>query len=441
MKICVLGTGYVGLVAGTCFAETGNHVICVDLDQKKIDKLNKGQLPIYEPGLDELVSRNTREGRLRFTTEAPRSIAASDIIFIAVGTPSSTDGSADLAMFLKAAETIAENMNGHKIIVNKSTVPVGTADKVRKVISSKTSQSFDVVSNPEFLKEGAAIDDFLKPDRVVIGCANESTYKVMAELYAPFVRQGNPIIWMSNVSAEMTKYAANAFLATKISFMNNIARLCEAVGADVESVRKGITTDQRIGRHFLYAGVGYGGSCFPKDVKALVKTGRDYGVDMEIVSAAESVNEQQKEVLFKKVKKHFGDLNGKVFALWGLAFKPNTDDMREAPSLIVIEKLIGAGASVQAYDPVASEEARHALAAMIKDPKLLERISFKKNAYGATEGADALLLLTEWSEFRAPDFERLKSSLKSPMLFDGRNIYDPTRLREKGFTYYSIGRP
>jgi UDPglucose 6-dehydrogenase len=436
-----MGTGYVGLVAGTCFAETGNDVICVDVLKEKVEKLNRGELPIYEPGLDVLVARNAKEGRLKFTTDAPAAIKASDIIFIAVGTPSSTDGSADLAMFLKAAETIGENMNGPKIIVNKSTVPVGTAAKVEKVIKGKTSQPFDVVSNPEFLKEGAAIDDFLKPDRVVIGCARESAYKTMSELYGPFVRQGNPIIWMSNVSAEMTKYAANAFLATKISFMNNVAQLCEETGADVESVRKGITTDQRIGRHFLYPGAGYGGSCFPKDVKALIKTGKDFGVAMHIVQAAEDVNDHQKTVLYSKIKKHFGDVKGKTIGLWGLSFKPNTDDMREAPSLVVIEKLLRDGARVQAYDPVAAHEAKKALADTVKDARLLEGVSFKTSAYGALEGADALCLVTEWPEFRAPDFGKIKTLLKQPVIFDGRNIFSPEAVRDRGFKYYAVGRP
>ena len=436
-----MGTGYVGLVAGTCFAETGNDVICVDVLKDKVDRLNRGELPIYEPGLEVLVARNTKEDRLKFTTDAATAIRESEIIFIAVGTPSSTDGSADLAMFLKAAETIGENMNGPKIIVNKSTVPVGTAAKVEKVIRGKTTQAFAVVSNPEFLKEGAAIDDFLKPDRVVIGCARESAYKVMAELYGPFVRQGNPIVWMSNVSAEMTKYAANAFLATKISFMNNVAQLCEQTGADVESVRKGITTDQRIGRHFLYPGAGYGGSCFPKDVKALIKTGKDFGVAMDIVQAAEDVNDRQKEVLFNKVKKHFGDVKGRVIALWGLSFKPNTDDMREAPSLVIIEKLLREGAKVQAYDPVATNEAKKALSETVKDARLLEGVSFKTSPYGALEGADALCLVTEWAEFRAPDFAKMKGALKQPVIFDGRNIYSPEAVREKGFKYYAIGRP
>ena len=433
MKICVLGTGYVGLVAGTCFAENGSEVICVDLNKEKIEKLNRGELPIYEPGLNDLVARNTKEGRLKFTTEGPASIRNSDIIFIAVGTPSSTDGSADLELFMKAAETIADNLNGHKIIVNKSTVPVGTAAKIEKLVKSRTSQSFDVVSNPEFLKEGTAIEDFLKPDRVVIGTSKESAYKTMAQLYAPFVRQGNPILWMSNVSAELTKYAANSFLATKISFINEISNLCELVGADIEEVRKGITSDVRIGKHFLYAGAGYGGSCFPKDVKALIKTGKDHGLELGIVGAAEDVNNRQKEMLFHKIKRHFDQgLAGKTFAVWGLSFKPNTDDMREAPSLVLIEKLLQAGARIQTYDPVAMKEAQHHL------PKT--GITFAQNAYDALKGADALVLVTEWNEFRNPDFGRIKSLLKNAVVFDGRNVYSPETVKESGFLYYGIGR-
>ncbi|MEW6056835.1 MAG: UDP-glucose/GDP-mannose dehydrogenase family protein [Bdellovibrionota bacterium] len=434
MKICVMGTGYVGLVAGTCFAENGNDVVCVDVNKEKIDGLNRGQLPIYEPGLGDLVTRNTQEGRLSFTTDSVAAIQSSEIIFLAIGTPSSTDGSADLTLFLKAAETIADHMNGYKIIVNKSTVPVGTAAKLEKLIKTHTQQTFDVVSNPEFLKEGTAIEDFLKPDRVVIGTSKESVYKTMAQLYAPFVRQGNPILWMSNVSAEMTKYAANSFLATKISFINEIANLCELTGADIESVRKGITSDSRIGRHFLYAGVGYGGSCFPKDVKALIKTGKDHGMELKIVNAAEEVNALQKELLYYKIERHFDrQLNGKALAVWGLSFKPNTDDMREAPSLVLLEKLTAAGARIQAYDPVAMKEAGKHL------PKNAE-VSFHKTPYEALKDADALVVVTEWSEFRNPDFKRMKSLLKNPLIFDGRNIYAPETMRELGFSYQGIGR-
>lgn len=434
MKICVLGTGYVGLVAGTCFAENGSDVICVDLNKEKIENLKKGILPIYEPGLGDLVSRNAKEGRLNFSTDGPASIRASDVVFIAVGTPSSTDGSADLELFMKAAETIADNLNGYKIIVNKSTVPVGTAAKIEKLVKSRTSQEFDVVSNPEFLKEGTAVDDFLRPDRVVIGTSKEKAYKIMAQLYAPFVRQGNPILWMSNVSAELTKYAANSFLATKISFINEIANLCELVGADIEEVRKGITTDARIGRHFLYAGAGYGGSCFPKDVKALLKTGKDHGFELGIIAAAEEANARQKELLFKKVERHFDkNLKGRTFAIWGLSFKPNTDDMREAPSLVIIERLLAAGAKVQAYDPVAMKEAQKHVADSAD-------IMFSASAYDALKGADALILVTEWNEFRNPDFKRVKSLLKNPIIFDGRNIYLPETIKSSGFTYYGIGR-
>lgn len=435
MKICVMGTGYVGLVAGTCFAENGNDVSCVDINAEKIARLNEGILPIYEPGLQELVSRNTKEKRLAFTTNAAEAIRGAEVIFLAIGTPSSTDGSADLALFMKAAETIAEHMNGYKIIVNKSTVPVGTAARIETLLRAKTNQPFDVVSNPEFLKEGSAIDDFLKPDRVVIGTGNEKAYQVMAELYAPFVRQGNPILWMSNVSAEMTKYAANSFLATKISFINEIALLCEKVGADVESVRKGIISDERIGRHFLYAGAGYGGSCFPKDVKALIKTGKDMGLALQIVEAAESVNERQKKVLFKKIDAHFGgDLKGKRFAVWGLAFKPNTDDMREAPSLVLIDELLRAGALVQAFDPVAKTEAQRILG---PDKSIL----FGENPYAVLENADALVLVTEWNEFKHPDFKKIGSLLKNKVIFDGRNIYSTDVLVQHGFIHHSIGRP
>ncbi|MGE4232613.1 MAG: UDP-glucose/GDP-mannose dehydrogenase family protein [Bacteriovoracia bacterium] len=434
MRICVLGTGYVGLVAGTCFAENGNSVVCVDVNKEKIERLNQGELPIYEPGLNDLVIRNHKEKRLSFTTDSPRAIQDAEVIFIAVGTPASTDGSADLALFMKAAETIAENMKNYKIIVNKSTVPVGTAAKVEKLIRSKTDQAFDVVSNPEFLKEGTAIDDFLKPDRVVIGTSKESVYKVMAELYAPFVRQGNPILWMSNVSAEMTKYAANCFLATKISFINEVANLCEAVGADIESVRKGITSDIRIGKHFLYAGVGYGGSCFPKDVKALIKTAQDAGQELKVVQSAEEVNEKQKKLLFQKIQKQFEkQLSEKVFAVWGLSFKPNTDDMREAPSLVIIESLLRAGARIQVFDPVALKEAKKHF------PKEAA-IQYCAEPYEALSKADALVLVTEWNEFRNPDFQKMKSLMRSPVVFDGRNVYSPDSMKNMGFTYHSVGR-
>ncbi len=434
MHICVMGTGYVGLVAGTCFAENGNEVTCVDIDQSKIQKLLQGVLPIYEPGLSDLVQRNVKEKRLHFTTDAPTAIQASEVIFIAVGTPSSVDGSADLILFMKAAQTIADHLNEYKVIVNKSTVPVGTATKMEELIRARTKQSFDIVSNPEFLKEGSAVEDFLKPDRVVIGASSEKAFKIMEKLYGPFVRQGNPILWMSNQSAEMTKYAANAFLATKISYINEIANLCEKVGADIESVRKGIISDPRIGKHFLYTGIGYGGSCFPKDVRALLRTAKDHGLEMEVVQAAENVNYKQKEVLFNKIHKYFkGELQNKVFSVWGLSFKPNTDDMREAPSLVLIKKLLDAGAQIHAYDPVAMTEAKR------KFPPS-EKIFYADSPYKALEGADALVLVTEWNEFRNPDFDKIKKLLKKPIVFDGRNIFDLKLMKENGFYYCAIGR-
>ena len=432
MKLCVLGTGYVGLVAGTCFAENGNDVVCVDVNKEKIDRLNKGEVPIYEPGLNEIIARNRKEGRLSFSTDSVSSIKNAEIIFLAIGTPSSVDGSADLALFMKAAETIAENLNGYKIIVNKSTVPVGTAAKVEKLIRSKTTQSFDVVSNPEFLKEGTAVDDFLKPDRVVIGTSKESVYKTMSQLYAPFVRQGNPILWMSNVSAEMTKYAANSFLATKISFMNEIANLCELVGADVDSVRKGIGTDSRIGKRFLFPGIGYGGSCFPKDVQALAKSSADVHYDFKILSAVMEVNADQKTKLIPRIKDYYrGNLKGKVFAMWGLSFKPHTDDIREAPALYNIEELIKAGAIVKAHDPESMENVQRLLG---------NKIQFTKDLYEAAEGADAIFIATEWPEFRTPDFDKISSLLKSKVIFDGRNLYDLQQMKDLGYTYFSIGR-
>lgn len=440
MKVAIVGTGYVGLVAGTCFAETGNEVICVDIDPAKIAKLKKGESPIYEPGLNELILKNVGESRLSFTTDLRDAVTRSHVVFLAVGTPSSVDGSADLSAVLKVAGDIAANMNGYKIVVNKSTVPVGTAKKVSDIMRSKTSHPFSVVSNPEFLKEGSAIDDFLKPDRVVIGTDSDEAWNTMRELYEPFVRQGNPVIRMTNVCAEMTKYAANAMLATKISFINEIALLCDKVGADVESVRAGITSDVRIGRHFLYPGPGYGGSCFPKDVKALLRTGKESGLPMHMIAAAESVNDRQKRVLFDKIALHFGGANslkGKTIAVWGLAFKPNTDDMREAPALVLVEALLEAGVSVRAFDPVAHETAPAALKQMGVD---LKQFHLMDSAYDALEGADAVALVTEWNEFRTPDFEKIKSLLKQPLVFDGRNIWKPDTLRKRGFTYYGIGR-
>jgi UDPglucose 6-dehydrogenase len=438
MKVAIVGTGYVGLVAGVCFAETGNDVICVDIDPQKVARLQRGEPTIYEPGLKELMTRNQEEKRLHFTTNLAEAVTKSSVIFLAVGTPSSTDGSADLTAVLKVAADIGSAMNGYKVVVNKSTVPVGTAKKVRDIIRTKTKENFDVVSNPEFLKEGSAIDDFLKPDRVVIGTDSDEAWNMMKELYEPFVRQGNPIIRMNNLSAEMTKYAANAMLATKISFINEIALLCDRVGADVESVRAGITSDVRIGRHFLYPGPGYGGSCFPKDVKALLKTGKEAGLSMKVVGAAEEANERQKMVLGEKIVQHFGPaLKGKTIAVWGLAFKPNTDDMREAPSLVLIDALLKAGAKVQAYDPIAHETAPQALQQLGTD---LTNFRLTDSDYGALEGADALALVTEWNEFRNPDFDKIKSLLKAPVVFDGRNIWKPDSLKKRGFQYFGIGR-
>lgn len=438
MKIAVIGTGYVGLVAGTCFAETGNDVICVDIDERKVAMLRQGKSPIYEPGLAELLTKNIAENRLAFTTDLKEAVQGSRVIFLAVGTPASEDGSADLTAVLAVAKAIGGAMNEPKIVVNKSTVPVGTARKVKSIIMEGTKHAVHMVSNPEFLKEGTAIEDFMKPDRVVIGTDSEDAWKTMSDLYAPFVRQGNPIIRMSNVSAEVTKYAANSLLATKISFINEMSQLCDRVGADIESVRRGITTDQRIGRHFLYPGPGFGGSCFPKDVKALLKTGREHGLELEIVNAALNANERQKRVLGQKIRKHFGDnLRGKTIAVWGLAFKPNTDDMREAPALVVIKELVDNGALVQAFDPIARETA----AAALKEHEIDSgRVKLAKTAWDALEGADCLALVTEWNEFRVPDFAKIKSKLRAAVIFDGRNIWKPEVAREQGFTYYGIGR-
>ena len=432
MRIAVSGTGYVGLVAGTCFAESGNTVTCVDIDERKVQRLRDGEVPIYEPGLEELLRRNVADGRLKFTTRYEDAIPDAQVVFIAVGTPPGEDGSADLQYVLEAARTVGKNMNGYVVVVDKSTVPVGTARKVHAALKESTDHAFDVVSNPEFLKEGAAIDDFLKPDRVVIGSETTKAAEVMDELYGPFVRTGNPIIHMDIESAELTKYAANAMLATRISFMNEIANICNKVGARVDMVRKGIGTDERIGSKFLFAGLGYGGSCFPKDVKAVVKTAEDHGYDFKILQAVEAVNELQKRHLFDRVNEHFkGDLNGRRFAVWGLSFKPNTDDMREAPSVVVINALLEAGASVSAFDPEAMEECR--------ELHLGDRIDYAQNPLEALEGADALILVTEWNEFRRPDFERLKSLLAQPVVFDGRNIYSRKTLEGLGFTYYGIG--
>ena len=432
MRIAIIGTGYVGLVAGACFADTGNQVVCVDIDRKKTDALKRGEIPIFEPGLDTLVKRGVAEGRLSFTTSYAEAIGPSEIIFLAVGTPALASGEPDLTYLKAASEEVGRSLNNYKIIVNKSTVPIGSHKVVANWIAPHTNQKFDVASNPEFLKEGSALDDFLKPDRVVVGTESQEVYTKMAELYAPFVRQGNPVIWMDPVSAEITKYACNAFLATRISFMNELAILCEKVGGDVEEVRRGMSTDERIGRHFLYAGAGYGGSCFPKDVQALMATARKESVPMGIVAAAEAANARQKRHLATRVKNHFGsNLAGKTFAVWGLAFKPNTDDMREAPALTIIEELVAAGAKIRAFDPVATENAKKILG---------DKAVYCKTNYEALEGCDALIVVTEWNEFRHTDFAKIKGSLKNPVIFDGRNIYNPAQLKEMGFTYYGIGR-
>jgi UDPglucose 6-dehydrogenase len=432
MRIAVVGTGYVGLVAGTCFAESGNTVTCIDIDKEKIRRLRDGIVPIYEPGLEELLKRNVHDGRLSFTTDYAEAIPRAQAVFIAVGTPPGEDGAADLKYVIQAAESVAKHMTGYLVVVDKSTVPVGTARKVHAALRANTKHEFDVVSNPEFLKEGAAIDDFLKPDRVVIGSDSKRAADLMDELYGPFVRTGNPVIHMDIESAELTKYAANAMLATRISFMNEIANICTHVGANVELVRKGIGSDQRIGSRFLFAGLGYGGSCFPKDVKAIVKTAEQNGYDFRILKAVEDVNESQKRLLFEMVRKHFGkSLKGKRFAVWGLSFKPNTDDMREAPSVVVIQELLAAGASVAVHDPEAMEEC--------KKHHLGTSVTYTETPMEALTGADALILVTEWNEFRRPDFERMKELLRQPVLFDGRNIYSRRTLEQLGFTYYGIG--
>jgi UDPglucose 6-dehydrogenase len=431
MNLAVIGAGYVGLVAGTCFAESGNDVVCVDIDRKKIEMLNSGKVPIYEPGLEEMVRRNAEEQRLSFSTDLDRAVKRSAIIFIAVGTPQGENGHANLEYVRATAKGIAKAMDSFKIIVTKSTVPVGTADRIQQWIAEETGQAFAVVSNPEFMKEGAAVEDFMKPDRVVLGGNNVEALDAVRELYEPFVRTGNPILVMDSRSAEMSKYAANAMLATKISFINEVARLCEKMNADIGEVRRAISLDRRIGPHFIFPGVGYGGSCFPKDIRAMIGMGGD-GLDMALLKAVEAVNERQKALLVDKVKRHFGaDLSGLTFAVWGLAFKPRTDDMRDAPAITVIESLVAAGARVQAYDPEATEEARKIFG---------ERIGYTARNYDALDGASALLVLTEWNEFRRPDFARIRRLLQRPVIFDGRNIYDPVDLGKLGFTYYSIGR-
>ncbi len=432
MKIGVIGTGYVGLVAGTCFAESGNDVICMDIEREKIQKLKKGIVPIYEPGLEELVRRNLKEKRLRFTTELSEAVDASRVIFLALPTPPGQDGGADLNLVFDVAKRIARHMKDPKIIVIKSTVPVGTSDRLRSVLREETNVSFDVVSNPEFLKQGAAVNDFLYPERVIVGTRSKEAAKILHDLYAPFMRKDDRFIVMDERSAEMTKYAANSILATKISFMNEIANLCERVGADVDMVRRGIGTDSRIGPQFLFPGVGYGGSCFPKDVKALIKTAEEHSYDFKILKAVDRVNEQQQVLMVEKLKRHFkGKVKGRLIALWGLAYKPRTDDLRDAPSLVIIDRLLELGAKVSAHDPVATGRARKILG---------ERVRFFDGNYDVLKGADALIVVTEWNEFRQPDFERMKRLMKSPIVFDGRNIYDPKQMRAKGFTYYGVGK-
>lgn len=432
MKIAVIGTGYVGLVTGTCFAETGNQVICVDIDKNKVDKLSSGQITIYEPGLEKLFLRNQRDNRLTFTTSLEEGIKDAQVIFLALPTPPGEDGSADLKYILGVSDDLGKIITEYKVIIDKSTVPVGTADKVHAAIAKNAKVEFDVVSNPEFLREGVAVDDFMKPDRVVIGTSSEKAKKILSDLYAPFVRQGNPVIFMDEKSAELTKYAANSFLATKITFMNEIAQLCELLGADVDMVRKGIGSDERIGKRFLFPGIGYGGSCFPKDVQALAKSSTEVNYNFQILDAVMSVNEKQKLHLLPKIKSYFNnDLKGKRIALWGLAFKPNTDDIREAPALYIIEELLKEGATVAAFDPEAMNNVQQLLG---------DKITFVHSQYDALHGADALVIATEWSEFRTPDFSRISSVLKNKAIFDGRNLFDLKYMEELGFYYVSIGR-
>ena len=432
MKIAVVGTGYVGLVTGTCFAETGNQVICVDIDQKKVDKLSSGQITIYEPGLEKIFLRNQKENRLQFTTNLEEGIKDAQVIFLALPTPPGEDGSADLRYILGVADALGKILKDYKVIIDKSTVPVGTADKVHAAIAKNATVDFDVVSNPEFLREGVAVDDFMKPDRVVIGTSSERAKKTMNDLYAPFVRQGNPIIFMDEKSAELTKYAANSFLATKITFMNEIAQMCELLGADVDMVRRGIGSDDRIGKRFLFPGIGYGGSCFPKDVQALAKSAQEVNYNFKILDAVMEVNEKQKLHLLPKIKDYFnGDLKGKKFALWGLAFKPNTDDIREAPALYIIDELLAAGATVATFDP----EAMNNVQQLVGD-----KITFVHSQYDALHSADALIIATEWSEFRTPDFDRISSLLKNKAIFDGRNLFDLNQMEDMGYHYVSIGR-
>jgi UDPglucose 6-dehydrogenase len=432
MKIAVVGSGYVGLVAGACLAENGNDVVCIDKDPAKIRMLQRGKIPIYEPGLEEMVRRNKAEKRLTFTTALARGVQQSQIIFIAVGTPTGEDGSADLQHVLSVARDLAKAMNGYKVIVNKSTVPVGTAAKVRDVVRRETTHPFSVVSNPEFLKQGAAIDDFMKPDRVVVGAEDPRAAELMKELYSPFTRTGAPIMMMDCASAELCKYAANAMLATRISFMNEVANVCEAVGANVDQVRHAVAADRRIGPSFLFPGVGYGGSCFPKDVKAMMHFAEEKSYDFQILKAVENVNESQKRRLISKMEKHFGSLKGKRIAVWGLAFKPRTDDMREAPAVPLIQGLLAAGVIVHAYDPEAMQVAQKLFGA---------KVHFAETSYAALTGADALAIVTEWNEFREPDYARMRKLMRNPIIFDGRNIYNPESMRSQGFQYFSMGRP
>lgn len=432
MKIAVVGTGYVGLVGGTCFAETGNEVICVDIDKKKVERMKNGEVPIYEPGLETLFERNIKQGRLSFTTNLEDAIKDAKIIFLALPTPPGEDGSADLSYVLGVADQLGKIIKDYKVIVDKSTVPVGTAEKVTAAIAANATVDFDVVCNPEFLREGFAIEDFMKPDRVVIGTESAKARDIMGELYAPFVRQGNPIIFMDEKSAELTKYAANAFLATKITFMNEIANLCELVGADVDKVRIGVGSDQRIGKRFLFPGIGYGGSCFPKDVQAIAKSAAEVNYDFQILKSVMNVNHAQKTIIVPKIIEYFGgNLKGKKIALWGLAFKANTDDIREAPALYIIDELTKLGAEIVAFDPEAMENVK---------ARLGNKISFAENQYEALKDADALLIATEWQVFRTPDFDKIKTALKSPVIFDGRNLYDLPHMKERGFHYCSIGR-
>ncbi len=432
MKITVVGTGYVGLVTGTCFAETGNKVSCVDIDKFKVEKLSNGQITIYEPGLEKIFLRNIKEGRLTFTTELASAIEGAEIIFLALPTPPGADGSADLKYILGVAEQLGEILKDYKVIVNKSTVPVGTADKVKAAIAKNYKGEYDVVSNPEFLREGVAVDDFMKPDRVVVGTRSERAKKVISDLYAPFVRQGNPVIFMDERSSELTKYAANSFLATKISFMNEIAQLCERMGADVDMVRRGIGSDDRIGKRFLFPGIGYGGSCFPKDVQALIMSSDEVKYDFEILKAVEKVNANQKLHLVDKINAYYkGDLKGKQIALWGLAFKPNTDDIREAPALSIIEALTAMGANITAYDPEAMPNIK---------TQIGDKIKYATSQYDALTGADFLIIATEWSEFRTPDFERMDKEIKNKIIFDGRNLFEVSKMKELGYHYESIGR-